>query len=100
MLKLREHGQQGVTDPSGICSGRIRPGQALSWLQVLDPTQKQELVMENFGYSRCSQCNEEYVFQEGSRCARCLSLVYVPIDDEDNQQEGPSRSLLDLPAAA
>jgi len=56
--------------------------------------------MENFGYSRCAQCNEEYVFQDGSRCARCLGVGYVPIDNEDNMEEEPSSNTLDLPAAA
>lgn len=59
----------------------------------------QELVMENFGYSRCTQCDEEYVFMDGSRCARCLALGFVPIDDEDNEEE-PSSVFLDRRAAA
>ena len=43
--------------------------------------------MENFGYSLCAQCDEEYVFMDGSRCARCLGLGYAPIDDEDDEKE-------------
>lgn len=43
--------------------------------------------MENFGYSLCAQCDEEYVFMDGSRCARCLGLGYAPIDDEDHEKE-------------
>jgi len=56
--------------------------------------------MENFGYSRCAQCDEEYVFQDGSRCARCLGVDYVPIDDEDKTEQEPSSDYLDLLAAA
>jgi len=55
--------------------------------------------MENFGYSICAQCDEEYVFMDGSRCARCLGLGYVPIEDEDNEEE-PSSVQLDRLAAA
>ena len=54
--------------------------------------------MGTFGYSRCAQCNEEYVFQEGSRCARCLG-VSLPTDDEDQEQE-PSSDFLDSAEAA
>jgi hypothetical protein len=54
--------------------------------------------MDNFGYSRCSQCNEEYVVQDGSRCARCLGLGLVPIDDVDTEEKSSSPSL-DRPAA-
>jgi len=44
--------------------------------------------MDSFGYSRCTQCDEEYFVIDGSRCARCLGLSYVP-DDEDNEDESP-----------
>jgi hypothetical protein len=53
----------------------------------------QELVMDGFGYSRCVQCDEEYFLQDGARCARCLGLSYVPIDDEDTEEESSSISL-------
>lgn len=56
--------------------------------------------MDSFGYSVCAQCNEEYFFMDGSRCARCLGLDYVAIDDEDNEQEPSSIALDELPAAA
>ena len=49
--------------------------------------------MDGFGYSICSQCEEEYVFQDGSRCARCLGLSYVPIGDEDTEEESSNISL-------
>jgi hypothetical protein len=49
--------------------------------------------MDSFGYSRCSQCEEENVFADGSMCAACLGLVCVPIDDEDNVEESSSISL-------
>jgi hypothetical protein len=55
--------------------------------------------MENFGYSRCMQCDEENVFVDGSKCARCLGVGYAPIDDEDNEEE-PSSIFLDRLAAA
>ncbi len=55
--------------------------------------------MDSFGYSRCAQCDEEYVFMDASKCARCLGLGYVPIDDEDNEEE-PSSIFLDHLAAA
>jgi hypothetical protein len=50
----------------------------------------EELVMDSFGYSRCSQCDEEYFLQDGSRCARCLGLDNLPIDDENTEQESSS----------
>ncbi len=55
--------------------------------------------MDSFGYSRCSQCDEENLLVDGSKCARCLSLGYVLIDDEDSEEQ-PSSISLDRPAAA
>lgn len=55
--------------------------------------------MDNFGYSRCSQCDEENFLVDGSKCARCLSLIYGLIDDEDYEEQ-PSSTPLDRPAAA
>jgi len=55
--------------------------------------------MDSVGYGRCSQCGEENVFADGSRCAAYLGLVCGPIDDEDNVEESSSISL-DRPAAA
>ena len=43
--------------------------------------------MENFGYSICEQCDEEYLFMNGSRCARCLGLSQMPIDDEEKEED-------------
>ncbi len=43
--------------------------------------------MDSFGYSRCSQCDEESFLTDGSKCARCLGLGHAPIDDDDNQEE-------------
>jgi hypothetical protein len=54
--------------------------------------------MDSFGYSRCSQCDEEYFLVDGSRCARCLGLSYVP-DDQDNEEESSNISLDRLTAA-
>jgi hypothetical protein len=54
--------------------------------------------MDNFGYGRCCQCDEENFLQEGSKCARCLGLQYVPIDDVDTEEE-PSNLPLDRSAA-
>jgi hypothetical protein len=67
-------------------------------LDVWTPFGEQELVMDSFGYSRCSQCDEEYFFVDGSRCARCLGLSYVP-DDQDHEEELSSISLDRLTAA-
>jgi hypothetical protein len=39
--------------------------------------------MSTFASSRCVECDEEKLFSDGSRCARCLSLSYLPIRDED-----------------
>ncbi len=55
--------------------------------------------MDNFGYSRCSQCDEEYFIQDGSRCARCLGLGALPIENEDIAEES-GRIILAVPAAA
>jgi hypothetical protein len=55
--------------------------------------------MDTFGYGRCSQCDEEYFFVDGSRCARCLGLGYVPIADEDDEEELSSISSEHLAAA-
>jgi hypothetical protein len=55
--------------------------------------------MDSFGYGRCSQCDEENFFVDGSRCARCLGLGYVPIDDEDKEEESSSISSDHLAAA-
>ncbi len=55
--------------------------------------------MDSFGYSRCAQCEEEYVFRDGERCARCLGLGHLPTDNEDHDEESSSVSS-DLPAAA
>jgi len=40
-------------------------------------------IMGTFAFSRCVECDEDKLFSDGSMCARCLSLSYVPIDDED-----------------
>ena len=54
--------------------------------------------MENAGYSMCEQCDEEYVFMDGSRCARCLSLSQMLTSDQVNEEE--SSVLLDFLIAA
>jgi hypothetical protein len=43
--------------------------------------------MDSFGYSFCEQCEEENFFRDGAKCARCLSVSYVPMDDADNEEE-------------
>lgn len=48
--------------------------------------------MDTFGYGLCCQCNEEYFLQEGERCARCLGLSYVPIDEEETKEESANAS--------
>jgi len=55
--------------------------------------------MNNIGYGRCSQCDEEYFLQDGSRCARCLGLSSPPIDNQNTEEE-PSSISPDRPAAA
>ena len=55
--------------------------------------------MDSFGYSRCEQCDEEYVFRNGSKYARCLGVSSLPVNDEDNEEES-SRVSHDLRAAA
>lgn len=54
--------------------------------------------MDSFGYSRCEQCDEESFLRDGAKCARCLSLVYVPTE-EDNEEEPSSSSSAYLAAA-
>jgi len=49
--------------------------------------------MDIIGSSICEQCNEEYVFRDASKCARCLGVSYGPIADEDNQETALSISL-------
>jgi hypothetical protein len=49
-------------------------------------------IMGTFACSRCVECNEDKFFSDGSMCARCLSLSYVPIDDEDGE-DSPKESL-------
>jgi hypothetical protein len=66
---------------------------------IVDRFGNQEVVMDSFGYGRCSQCDEENFFVDGSKCARCLGLGSVPIDDEDNEEESSSISLDRLAAA-
>jgi len=55
--------------------------------------------MDTFGYGRCAQCNEENFFMDGSKCARCLGLANLPIDEPDNEEESSSAWLDDLAAA-
>ena len=55
--------------------------------------------MEDFGYSICELCDEEYVFMDGSRCARCLGLSQMPINNEDKEYETSSTALNSLLAA-
>ena len=88
----------GNHDSRGVCSGKVKHGNVWcgSDLGPVDP--KQELVMDSFGYSRCSQCDEEYFLVDGSRCGRCLGLSYVP-DDQDNEEESSNISLDRLTAA-
>jgi hypothetical protein len=51
------------------------------------------VIMDTFGYSRCSQCDQENFLADGSKCAACLGLGRVPIDDEDNVEESSNISL-------
>lgn len=57
--------------------------------------------MDTFADSRCVECDEEKFFDDGSRCKRCLGLSYLPIaddDSEDNQEES-SHTFFDRLAA-
>lgn len=58
--------------------------------------------MGAFAYCRCMECDEEKLFSDGSRCARCLGLSYAPINNEDREDDGEesSRISLDILAAA
>lgn len=60
--------------------------------------------MDTFGYGRCGQCDEENFLQEGSKCARCLGLGYLPIDDVDTEEESSNISWIarqrSIPAAS
>ncbi len=49
--------------------------------------------MDVIGSSICEQCNEEYVFMDASKCARCLGVSYGPIEDEDNEEKSSGISL-------
>jgi len=57
--------------------------------------------MDSFGYHRCAQCDEENLFMDGSKCARCLGLECLRPDDadRDNEEELWSPSLDYLAAA-
>ncbi len=55
--------------------------------------------METFGYSMCAQCDEENLFMDGSKCARCLGLDNLPTDETDNEEESSS-AFLDYRTAA
>jgi hypothetical protein len=55
--------------------------------------------MDGFGYNRCERCDEANLFPDGVKCARCLSLCYVPTTDEDNEKESSIFSF-DYPVAA
>jgi hypothetical protein len=65
-------------------------------------SETKELDMATFAYSRCLQCDEENFFTDGSKCARCLGMSHVPVDDEDSEYEAEeSLSIsLDRPVAA
>jgi len=55
--------------------------------------------MDSFGYSRCEQCDEENFLRDGSRCARCLGMSYLPVYDDDNEEESSSFPIEYLAAA-
>jgi hypothetical protein len=43
--------------------------------------------MENIDYERCADCDEQGVFLDGARCARCLGLGYVPVEEDEREAE-------------
>jgi len=55
--------------------------------------------MDNFSYSRCEQCDEEYFSQDGSRCASCLGLASLPIENDDTEEQSES-IIFNVPVAA
>lgn len=43
--------------------------------------------MSELNYARCMECNEEGMFPDGSTCARCLGLGYLPIEELEEKLE-------------
>ena len=57
------------------------------------------LVMNKIAYSRCADCDEQGLFMDGTTCARCLGLGYVPVEEDDFDEEEED-VLITLPYAA
>ncbi len=43
--------------------------------------------MNKIAYSRCADCDEQGLFMDGTTCARCLGLGYVPVDEDDYEDQ-------------
>lgn len=80
-------------------SGRVEFASGAAHILGETDSETKGLIMDSFAYSRCVQCDEDSFFTDGSKCARCLGLSYVPIDDEDDEEESLSISLDRLAAA-
>lgn len=56
--------------------------------------------MDSFVYSsRCERCDEDNYLRGGSKCASCLGMSYVRVDDEESEEESSSFPI-EYPAAA
>jgi hypothetical protein len=44
--------------------------------------------MDKVDYDRCADCDEQGVFTDGSVCARCLGLGYIPVDEDEREDQG------------
>jgi hypothetical protein len=58
--------------------------------------------MNKVAYSRCADCDEQGLFMDGTTCARCLGLGYVPVEDVDylEEEEEEQDVMVTLPYAA
>lgn len=55
--------------------------------------------MNKIAYSRCADCDEQGLFMDGTTCALCLGLGYVPVEEDDFDEEEED-VLITLPYAA
>jgi hypothetical protein len=59
-----------------------------------------EEFMNKIDYSRCTECDELGLFMDGTTCARCLGLGYIPVETEDIEEEDEQDVVFTLPKAA
>ena len=67
-------GQKGFKESCDNCSGKVEP-EVFGTADFGTDPETRGLVMDIFGYGRCSQCDEENFLADGSKCAACLGLV-------------------------